>query len=310
MKRIVVALGGNAILQKGEEKTAENQYQNINKSLKRLSFLFENDYKIAITHGNGPQVGLEFLRHYFTREKFPPYPLDVLNASTEGWIGYMIVQNLKNLFEEKNIKREAVAVITQVVVDKNDPDFKNPSKPIGDFMEKEEAEEWKEKGWEVKEDAGRGWRIVVPSPKPIDIIEKDLIKSLFDKGVVVVGVGGGGIPVINENGKLKGVKAVIDKDRASALLASLIKADILLILTSIDKVYLNFNTPDQKPIDKMNIQEAEKYLKEGHFKKGSMYPTIEAGIEFIKRGGKKVIIAHLNQAKEALEGKSGTQIIP
>ena len=150
----------------------------------------------------------------------------------------------------------------------------------------------------------------MPSPKPIDIIEKDLIKSLFDKGVVVVGVGGGGIPVINENGKLKGVKAVIDKDRASALLASLIKADILLILTSIDKVYLNFNTPDQKPIDKMNIQEAEKYLKEGHFKKGSMYPTIEAGIEFIKRGGKKVIIAHLNQAKEALEGKSGTQIIP
>ncbi len=309
--KAVVALGGNALLQKGEPMDIEHQFKNALRSVRTIATLVADGYRIAVTHGNGPQVGVTFFRNVYTSTQYPPYPLDALNAETQGWIGYLLCRAMRNTFQEMGLTNRSVALVTQVLVDKDDPAFENPSKPIGNFFTKEEAEKLMAKyGWKMIDDAGRGWRVVVPSPWPKKIIEGDIVRELVDEGTVVVAAGGGGIPVIYENGQLKGVEAVIDKDRASAVLAREIGAELLIILTQIDTVYLNFGKPDARPISKMTVSEAERYLAEGHFAPGSMGPKIEAAVRFIKDGGQKVIITSLELAHEALEGKAGTQIIP
>ncbi len=311
MKNVVIALGGNALLRKGEPKTFEYQAKNVEITVEKLIDIFKDGLNVVMTHGNGPQVGIEVLRNLCLQEKFPPFPLDALNANTEGWIGYIMARTLRNYFSKYNIKRDVVAIVTQVVVDKNDPGFKNPSKPVGDFMTEEEAKELARKyGWIVKEDAGRGWRRVVPSPIPKRTVEAPIIKKLYEEGTVVIASGGGGVPVIEENGLLRGAQAVIDKDRASALLALEIGAKILIILTQVPYAYVNFGKPDQKELREVSLKEIKKYYEEGHFAAGSMGPKIEAAITFLENGGEEVIITSIEKAKEALERKAGTIITP
>ena len=310
-KKAVVALGGNALLQKGEPMDIPTQMRNAERSILPIIQLVSKGYKVAVTHGNGPQVGVTFFRNIYTQENYPPYPLDVLNAETQGWIGYLLCRAMRREMERRNLNREAVALVTQVVVDKDDPAFQNPSKPIGNFFTEAEAKELMAKyGWKMIDDAGRGWRLVVPSPWPKRIVEAKTIKQLVDSGTVVVAAGGGGIPVIETDDGYVGVEAVIDKDRASAVLAEEIGAEILLILTQVDAAYLNFGTDRAKPLGVIGVDEAERYMQEGHFAEGSMKPKIEAAIRFVKSGGKMAIITSLELAAEALEGKVGTRIVP
>jgi len=311
-KTAVVALGGNAISREGEEDTIPRQFENTNKSLTSIVELIKENYHLAITHGNGPQVGNAILRVELARSKAPALPLYVCVADTEGGMGFMVEQCLQNRLQKERIEREVVAVITQVVVDKNDPAIKNPSKFIGQFYTKEEAESFaKERGWVMKKDSNRGYRRVVASPMPKEIVEKKTIKTLVENGVVVIAAGGGGIPVCyNEDGTLQGIEGVIDKDRASAVLARDIQAELLLILTGVEKVFLDFGTLLQKELDKITLAEAKQYLAEGHFPAGSMGPKIEAAISFLESGGKEVIITSIDKAHEAVLGKAGTKIIP
>jgi carbamate kinase len=311
-KTAVVALGGNAISKEGEEDTIPRQFENTNKSLTSIVELIKENYNLAITHGNGPQVGNAILRVELARSKAPLLPLYICVADTEGGMGFMVEQCLKNRLQKEKIAREVVTVITQVIVDKNDPAIKNPSKFIGRFYSKEEAEGLvKENGWVVKKDSNRGYRRVVPSPIPKEIVEKKTIKTLVENGVVVIAAGGGGIPVYhNENGTLQGIEGVIDKDRASAVLARDIQAELLLILTGVEKVALNFGTLLQKELDRITLSEARQFLAEGHFPPGSMGPKIEAAISFLESGGKEVIITSIDKAYEAVKGKAGTKIIP
>jgi len=311
MKKAVVALGGNALRRKGEPFTIEHQYKNVKKVIKPVVQLIEKGFKIAITHGNGPQVGVEFFRNLYTRDKFPPYPLDALNAETQGWIGYIIARAIREQLYEDRIDRDVVAIVTQVIVDKNDPAFSNPTKPIGDFFSKEEAMELMKKyGWKMVEDAGRGYRVVVPSPLPIGTVEGKIIKKLVDEGSIVIASGGGGIPVVRENhGKFRGVEAVIDKDRASSVLAREIGASLLMILTEVDYVYLNFGKPNEKPLERITLEQIERFYSEGHFPPGSMGPKIEAAIDFLKNGGEEVIITSIEKAHDALYNGMGTHIV-
>lgn len=309
-EKIVIAIGGNAIISEGQKGTAEEQYSNINKMCPYIADLIEDGYKIILTHGNGPQVGNILLQSEAAKDKIPVLPIDVCVAETQGELGYMIKQSLGNLLKERGIKKDVVCILSQVLVDENDSAFKEPTKPIGPFYSKEEAEEIaKTKNYIMVEDSGRGYRRVVPSPRPLDIIEQSAVKVLADNGTIVITVGGGGIPVANDNGMLKGVEAVIDKDYASSLLANQIDADFLVILTGVPQVAINFGKPNQQLLSKMSLQEAKKYYEEGQFPKGSMGPKIEAGIEYLDRGGKKVIITSLDLLKEAIEGKAGTMII-
>jgi carbamate kinase len=287
-KKIVIALGGNAILRKGERPTVETQIQNTRKALKKI-FPIVNKNKVVITHGNGPAVGYLMLQNEMARSKVARMPLDVLDAETEGQIGYLIQQNLQNLFRKNKNKRSVVTVLTQVLVDKDDPAFDKPSKFVGPFYTKREAKRLKRK-YLIKEDVGRGFRRVVPSPRPIEIIEADTIKKLLKQGAKVIAAGGGGIPVVKENGMLRGVEAVVDKDLASSNLASTIGASELIILTDIDKVYLNYKKPGQKGIKRIKAKEMLKLFQKGIFPAGSMGPKIQAGLWFLMRGGKKVII--------------------
>ncbi|ACJ75557.1 carbamate kinase-like carbamoyl phosphate synthetase [Thermosipho africanus H17ap60334] len=313
MKKLaVVAIGGNAINRPGEKPTAENMFKNIKVTASYLADMIELGYRIIITHGNGPQVGNLLVQQDIAKDTIPPFPMDVLGAMTQGYLGYMISQELKNVLNERKIDKEIATVVTQIVVNKDDPGFKNPTKPVGPFYSEEEAKKiMEEKGWIFKEDAGRGWRRVVPSPIPLDVIEKRTIKDLVENDVIVVAGGGGGIPVIiDEKGEIKGVEAVIDKDRASALIAKELDADEFIILTAVEKVYLNFNKPDQKPLDTITVKEAEKYMNEGHFAKGSMLPKIEACISFVTSTNRPALITDMEKLKDALEGKTGTRIIP
>jgi carbamate kinase len=272
--------------------------------------MVEQGWKIAITHGNGPQVGFILLRSELASHVLHTVPLDSCGAETQGSIGYMIQQSLYNELKKRSINKCIATVVTQVRVKKNDPAFKNPTKPIGPFYEEDKAEKCeKVRGWSMVEDADRGWRRVVPSPMPIRIIEQDVIKTLIAQGVVVIGVGGGGIPVVEEAGKLKGVEAVIDKDLASALLAVGIKADLFLISTAVEKVALNFGKHNERTLDKMTLAEAKKYHKEGHFPPGSMGPKIQAVINYLQNGGKKALITNPNNIERALLGKTGTWIV-
>jgi len=309
--KFVIAIGGNAVNRPGEKPTAENMMKNLKETMEYLIDIIK-DHSVVITHGNGPQVGNLLLQQEAARDIVPPFPIDVNDAQTQGSLGYMICQTLYNTLIEKNVKKEIAAVVTQIVVDPEDPAFQNPTKPIGPFYSEEEAKRiMEEKKWTMVEDAGRGWRRVVPSPIPVDIIEKDVIRFLVDNGFVVIAAGGGGIPVIRlKDGTLKGVEAVIDKDRASSLLARELDADMFIILTGVEKVYLNFNKSDQIPLDKLTFEDAERYLKEGHFPPGSMGPKIESAIDFVKKTGKQCLITDMRKLKQALEGKTGTRIVP
>ncbi len=298
--KLVIALGGNAIARNGDASYKE-QVKAVRKTAKQIVKLIKARHKIIITHGNGPQVGNILLRQEKSKKSIPPMPLSVCGAESQGEIGYIIQQQLDNELKRAGIKKEVVTLVTQVLVDKRDPAFKKPTKPIGPFYKK------KKKGFVYQ--TGKGWRRVVPSPKPKNIIEKKEIMDLIKPGRIVISCGGGGIPVIMKRKELIGVDAVIDKDRAAALLAKIVKADILLILTDVDGVYLNFGKRNQKKIRKLKLAEAQKYLKAEQFPAGSMGPKIEACIQFIKQGGNKAIITSLEKADAALKGKSGTMII-
>jgi len=311
-KTAVVALGGNAITKKGEEDTVAHQFANTRESLRGIVELIRDGYNLAITHGNGPQVGNAILRVELARGKAPILPLGICVADTEGGMGYMIEQSLQNRLKKEGIRRDVVTIVTQVIVDKDDPSIKEPSKFIGQFYKRQEAKRLaKERGWVTKEDRGKMWRRVVPSPIPLEIVEKKTIKSLVEKGIIVIAAGGGGIPAhVEKNETLEGVDAVIDKDRASAILARDIKAEMLLILTDVEKVALNFGTLLQIDLDKLTVKEAKKYLKEGHFPPGSMGPKIDAAIQFLESGGKEVIISSIPKAYDAVKKKTaGTRIV-
>ena len=308
--KVVLAVGGNALLRPGDRGTAEEQMLRARQTAENIYPLFQK-FKVVVTHGNGPQVGAILLQNETAKNVVPPMPLDICGAMSQGEIGYMLEQSFQNVLEEKGVNKDIATVLTRVIVDENDPAFENPTKPIGPFYTEEEAKRLaKEKGWHVIEDSGRGWRRVVPSPMPLEIVEKDVIAELLEKGFVVIAVGGGGIPVIRKGRKLFGVEGVIDKDLASAVLARDIGADRLIILTSVEKVYLNFGKPEQRGIDEMSVQEAKKYMEEEHFKKGSMYPKILASVLYLDNGGKEVLITSPEKVQDALDGKTGTWIYP
>jgi len=311
-KLAVVAIGGNSLVKDKAHKTVPDQYEAARETCVHIAGMIEQGWNVAIGHGNGPQVGFILRRSELARHELHEVPLDFCGADTQGAIGYMLQQNLYNEFNRRGIDRQATTVVTQVLVDKNDPAFQNPAKPIGSFMDGEAAQHRAEtEGWNVVEDAGRGWRRVVPSPLPKRVIEQDAVKNLLDAGFIVITVGGGGIPVVkNKDGKLEGTAAVIDKDFASALLAMGIGADLFLISTAVEKVSLNFGQPDQVDLDRMTVAEAKRYIKEGHFAPGSMLPKIQAIIWFLESGGTEALITDPQNIERALAGETGTRIVP
>ena len=285
-KTAVIAIGGNSLIKDKAHKSVPDQYTATAETCKHIADMIQQGWNVVITSGNGPQVGFILRRSELAEHELHPVPLDYCGADTQGAIGYMIQRALYNEFHKRNMNRHVASLVTQVRVSKDDPAFENPAKPIGSFMDEKEAKKRaKEEGWDIKEDSGRGWRRVVPSPIPKEIIELPGIKALLNDDIVVYAVGGGGIPVVaSEAGDLQGIAAVIDKDRASALLATDLSADVLLISTAVEKVYLNFGKKNQEAIDKMDHMEAQRYMEEGHFTPGSMYPKIEACVQFIKDG--------------------------
>jgi len=311
-KTAVVALGGNAITRSDKEDTIASQFSNTRDSLHPIVELIRDGYKLVITHGNGPQVGNALLRIELARGKAPILPLGLCVADTEGGMGYMIEQSLQNRLRAENINRPVATIITQMIVDKNDPAIDNPSKYIGQFYSEEQAVEFeKSRGWTMKKDSDRGWRRVVPSPKPIRVVEAVTLEKLVNDGTIVIAGGGGGIPVyIDDQGNLEGMDAVIDKDFASAVIGNEIGADILSILTSVDKVAINFHQPNQQLLDKMTVSEAKKHLADGQFPPGSMGPKIKAAIQFLENDGKLVTISDVKDAQNAIKGTAGTRIVP
>ncbi len=311
MKKLVIALGGNALQEAGKPATAQAQLEVVEKTSEYIADIVERGYEVIVAHGNGPQVGRIVIQNEVASASTPAMPFDVCGAMSQGMIGYHIQQGFSKVLRHRGINKNVVTIVTQVVVDKDDPKFKAPSKPIGPFYTEEEAKAiTAEKGYTMKEDAGRGWRRVVASPLPVEIVELDAVKTLNDAGFVVVTVGGGGIPVVrNEAGDLEGVAAVIDKDLASEKLARDMDADALVILTAVEKVSINFKKPDQKDLDRMSAAEAKQYIKEGHFAPGSMLPKIEAALNFVEsKPGRIAIITSLDKAVDAIEGRAGTTI--
>lgn len=311
-KVAVVAIGGNSLIKDKDHQTVPDQYAAAAETCHHIAGMIQQGWDVVITHGNGPQVGFILRRSELSRHELHEVPLDSCGADTQGAIGYMLQKALYNEFRRRGMEKCAATVVTQVLVDRNDPAFRNPTKPIGSFMTKEEALRRKEEeGWDVVEDAGRGWRRVVASPLPKRVIEAEAVMKLLEAGIVVITVGGGGIPVIeDEHGNLRGCAAVIDKDYASSLLARSIGADLFLISTAVEKVALNFGKPNQKWLDHMTLEEAKKYLAEGHFAPGSMGPKIQAIIWFLEAGGKKAIITNPENIERALLGETGTHIEP
>lgn len=311
-KKAVVALGGNAISREFEEGNIYQQFANTRNSLRGVVDLIEDGYKIVLTHGNGPQVGNYLIRVEETRNLVPPVPLGVIVADLMGGMGYMIEQSLQNKLHLRGIDRKVVTVPAQVIVEKNDPSILNPTKFVGPFYSEDQVEFLsKERGYIMKYDSGRGYRRVVPSPIPMNIVEKDVIKMLFDNDVIVITAGGGGAPVyIEKDGTYEGVDAVVDKDRTAAILARDIGAGELHILTGVSKVSLNYKKPDQIDLDELHVEDAKKYLKEGQFPAGSMGPKIEAAIQFLDHGGELVIISSVEDMPDAIKGKTGTRILP
>ena len=307
----VLAIGGNSLIKDKDHIALSSQYQAVKATSKYIAELIAEGLSMVITHGNGPQVGFIYRRGELARHELPLIPLDICGADTQGAIGYMIQKALLNEFRERGITKKVTTVVTQTIVDRDDPSFEHPSKPIGSFMEEKEAlANQKELGWQVAEDAGRGFRRVVSSPIPREIIELDVIKLLVDNGYIVVATGGGGIPVIRDaQGDFEGVEAVIDKDLASSLLARNLGADTFIISTAVDAVYLNFGKEDQKRISRVTLPEIKRYLGEGHFKPGSMKPKIEAIIEFLEGGGKRAMVTSPENLLKTVRGECGTTIV-
>lgn len=309
---VVIAIGGNSLIKDNRQVTVLDQYKAVGETASHIVPILREGYRVVITHGNGPQVGFILLRSDLARDVLHEVPLASCVADTQGAIGFQITQTLLNELQSQGVEQQVAAVVTQVVVDKNDPAFATPDKPIGPFMDATEARQRaKQDGWTVGEDAGRGWRRMVAAPAPLEIIELDAIRTLCDHGTLVVAVGGGGIPVVRQSdGRLKDVEAVIDKDAASCILASELGASVLIKSTSVDKVALHFNTPQQVDIDRMTVAECRKHLADGHFAAGSMQPKIEAAIRFLEQGGERVIITQPHHLEEALHGIYGTHIVP
>jgi carbamate kinase len=311
MSRAVIAIGGNSLIPDAQHQTVQDQYEAAAVTDDHIASLVEDGWDIAISHGNGPQVGFILRRSELASNELHEVPLDYCGADTQGAIGYMLQQNLINDFRQKGIDKNVATVVTQVEVDAADPAFGKPSKPIGSFMDEDEAQRRQEDdGWQVKEDAGRGWRRVVASPQPKRIVEVDIIRQLLDAGNVVIGVGGGGIPVVaDDNGDLHGVAAVIDKDLASALLANEVDADLLLISTAVEKCALNFGTAEEEWVNEFTLDEVKQYLAEGsHFAEGSMAPKMRAVVQFLENGGKEALITNPENIERAVAGETGTRI--
>ena len=308
-KVAIVAVGGNSLITDKKKISMMDQMEAVKETSRHLATMIEKGWTLIVTHGNGPQVGFGLRRCEMAAGELPMVPLEGIGAETQGNIGYMIQQCLRNELNRRGIQKNVATVVTQVEVDKNDPAFQKPSKPVGSFMEKEEAlKHAKEDGWVVVEDAGRGYRRVVPSPIPQKIVEKDTIAGLVEQGTIVIAVGGGGIPVVQGKDGLEGIAAVIDKDYASSLLASLINADLLLISTAVDQVAINFGKPEQKNLDRVTAAEMKQYQAEGHFAAGSMGPKVSAILGFLERGGREALITSPEKIAEALAGKNGTWI--
>lgn len=306
----VVAVGGNSLIRDRAHQSIPDQYQALVETARHITDLVEAGWQVVVTHGNGPQVGFILLRSEMARGKVHPVPLDVIVADTQGSIGYHLQQTLHNEFQRRGLGKLAVTLMTQVIVDGQDPAFNKPSKPIGPFLDEQEARRREaEEGWEVVEDSGRGWRRVVASPRPQEIVELSAIQAMLSAGYVVVAAGGGGIPVVSDgSGIFEGVAAVVDKDLASSLLARQLRADLFVISTGVEKVCLNFGKPDQRELDRVTLAEARQYLDEGHFKAGSMRPKVEAVLSYLENGGKRVLITNPENLKLALQGKTGTHI--
>ncbi|KAB3540966.1 carbamate kinase [Alkaliphilus pronyensis] len=312
--RIVLALGGNALQANPKEISAEAQIETAKETAKSIADLIEAGHEVILAHGNGPQVGQLVATYEAAAQENPSLPImpfPECGAMSQGYIGYHLQQAIRDELAKRKVDRSVAAIITQVVVDEKDEGFKNPTKPVGSFFTKEEAEVLiKEKGYVMKEDAGRGWRRVVASPIPIDVVEAPIIKTIVDAGHIVITVGGGGVPVVNRNGELIGVPAVIDKDFASEKIAEILNADYLIILTAVEKVAINFNKPNQKELDKITAAEAKQYIEEGHFAPGSMLPKVNAALKFVEsKPGRAALITSLEKAMDGIQGKTGTMII-
>ena len=309
---MVIAIGGNSLIKDGEHMGVLDQYCVAGETSRYIVPIVEQGYRVLITHGNGPQVGFILLRSELARDVIHQVPLANCVADTQGSIGMQIAQSLQNEFLQQDLEQQVIALVTQVVVDEQDPSFSNPSKPIGPFMSEDEARQHEEEdGWLVGEDAGRGWRRLVPSPTPLEIVELPAIRALLDSGMLVIAAGGGGIPVIYKpDGTLRPRPAVIDKDAASCLLACELGASYFIISTDVDKVSLNFGTPEQVEIDRMNVEECRRHLAAGHFLTGSMQPKIESTLTFLEQGGKEVIITQPHNLQADLSKISGTHIVP
>ncbi|MGB9906562.1 MAG: carbamate kinase [Candidatus Saccharicenans sp.] len=308
----LIAFGGNAILPEDQRGLQEEQMRNSQKAAELMVQIIKKGYELIVVHGNGPQVGNLLIQMEEAANKIPPFSLEVCDAMTEGSMGFMLEKAIVNELRKNSIDKDVATIITQVVVDREDPAFQKPTKPVGPFYPKFRAQQLaRQKKWTMVEDAGRGYRKVVPSPRPIDVVPKWIIRDLVLSGRVVIAAGGGGIPVIlNNRGLYEGVEAVIDKDYAASLLAREVGADLFIILTGIPRVYYNFGRPDQKPLPVITVAEAKKYLEEGQFPPGSMGPKIRAAIEYIEAGGREVLITSANHLKAALLNRSGTRIVP
>lgn len=308
-KPLLVAIGGNSLIQAGQSGSVKEQIENARITCRSLARLIEQGHQIVITHGNGPQVGAQLIRSEMAAQQVYQLPLDSCDASTQGELGYVLQNAMRNALHRLGIDIPVVTILTQVVVNELDPAFSNPSKPVGPFLSKEVAEKRKrELGWKIIEDAARGYRRIVPSPLPLEIVELDAIRCCLSQGFVVIAAGGGGIPVVKRGDAYNGVEAVIDKDKTSALLAGELGLETFITSTDTDKVYLNFKKPNQSALTEISLAQAKQYLDERHFLPGSMGPKIEAAIDFLSRGGKEVIITRPELISEALKGRAGTRI--
>lgn len=308
---MLIAVGGNSLIRAGETGTIAEQWTNARRTAAAIVELIHSGYRVAVTHGNGPQVGAQLLRSERASDQVPGQTLDVCGAASQGEIGYLLSQSLCDELTAAKLNVPVVSIVTQTVVCADDPAMQRPTKPIGPFYSREQAEERRRQlGWAIVEDAARGYRRVVPSPEPVEVVELDVIRTLMNRGVLVIACGGGGIPVVRDNGELKGIEAVIDKDRASALLASELGVDLLAISTDIPFVYLNYKKPGQRQLSSVTASELQAHFRAGHFPPGNMGPKVESALRFLKAGGKEVIITSYEHLTEAIAGRMGTHVVP
>jgi carbamate kinase len=311
MKSLLIAVGGNSLIRAGEKGLVSEQLANARRTAAAIAGLVQDGYRLVITHGNGPQVGADLLRSERAADQVPSLTLDVCGAATQGEIGYLLSQALNHELAARRLHVPVVSLVTQTVVSRDDPAMRHPSKPIGPFYSRAEAEDKKRLlGWSIVEDAARGYRRVVPSPDPVEIVELEVIRDLMNDGVLVVACGGGGVPVVQHNGSVEGVDAVIDKDRASALLAAQLGVDIFAISTDTDYVYLDYKRPTQQPLHNVSASDLERYYREGHFPPGNMGPKVESVLRFLRAGGKAAVITSYEHLRDAVAGRAGTRIVP